>query len=140
MCKILADIWLSYKIWQKNDNNLTISCHHFALLSSKRATSKRRKRSKKTIKGGISKQTGCATMCLQTAECKSFNYCSRKLCQLNSNDFYSLGQDSSMVEDSRCVYVGMDVEERPHCEIDLDSVDIQEMSHLKNRNIFLTFN
>ena len=105
----------------------------------KAGDSKDAKDPKKTIEGCISKQTACAIMCLQTAECKSFNYCNQKLCELNTNDFYSLGVETSMVEDYKCDYIGMDIEERPHCEIHSDSADIQEMSHIKNPNIFLSF-
>ena len=75
---------------------------------------------------GIKKQTGCATLCLQTAECKSFNYCNGRICELNSNDFHSLGADSKLVEEPECVYGGMAVEEQPHCEEESEPIDIQE--------------
>ena len=78
------------------------------------------------IQIGIKKQTGCATLCLHTAECKSFNYCNGRICELNSNDFHSLGANTEMVEEPECVYGGMSIEEQPHCVEASNPIDIKE--------------
>ncbi|XP_075241882.1 uncharacterized protein LOC142336826 [Convolutriloba macropyga] len=55
----------------------------------------------------------CGVMCTQNPFCISYNYCSGKVCQLNSEDVHT--QMKSAMIDARCIYKGMTGDTQPHC-------------------------
>ena len=57
-----------------------------------------------------------ARMCGRTPQCSSFNYCPSKLCELNSDDVYSIGQNQFLLQgDPNCVYNGMIKDSTAEC-------------------------
>ena len=61
----------------------------------------------------VASRMACSQRCVTTPECKSFNICYRRVCQLNVGDIFSKG--SELVEDSSCIYVGMERDFVPRC-------------------------
>ena len=57
-----------------------------------------------------------ARLCGKTPRCRYFNYCLSKLCELNSDDVYSIGQNQFLLQgDPKCVYNGMIKDSTPEC-------------------------
>ena len=71
---------------------------------------------------------GCSFACNIHPECLSFNYCSNKLCRLNSEDIFSTqsAAEDILVDDHDCRYVGIGRQEKPNCEEKGSAIDIQD--------------
>ena len=58
----------------------------------------------------------CAFRCGRIPHCRSFNYCRSQICELNSDDVFSIGADQFRMEHSRdCFYQGMLRNDMPNC-------------------------
>ena len=69
----------------------------------------------------------CAQKCGKTRECRSFNFCSPFLCELSSDDVFSIGPNQFLLEDNPdCSYMGMNLEEMPAC-IENDNVSLKDI-------------
>ena len=58
-------------------------------------------------------QAECSRLCLFVPECLSFNYCSSKLCRLNSQDAFTGA--ANFAKDANCIYFGMMPDGYPLC-------------------------
>ena len=58
----------------------------------------------------------CALKCLKIPQCRSFNFCTSRLCELNSDDVISIGRNQSwMMSHAGCTYHGMQKDHAPRC-------------------------
>ena len=56
----------------------------------------------------------CSKLCLDTLACLSFNWCSDKMCQLNSADTFSISY-AVFEQDVFCTYLGMNQNDTVEC-------------------------
>ena len=79
----------------------------------------------------------CAMQCMKRAECRSYNFCGMRNCQLNSDDVYStIPGDDMITDDPDCVYVEMREEFEPSCKERDEMVNIQIDDSKSNCDIF----
>ena len=60
----------------------------------------------------------CAQLCAKQKLCLSYNFCHYKLCELNSEDIYTikhLEEENYIEKDQNCIYGGMQHDTTPHC-------------------------
>ena len=68
----------------------------------------------------------CALKCGSVPDCKSFNYYFAKICDLNTEDVFSIQQSTLIfVETPGCVYIGMRKQDSPSCKERLSFKSIQ---------------
>ena len=82
--------------------------------------------------------TFCGLKCGRTAECRSFNFCHPKRCELNAEDIFSLGNKTEVLQaDPYCDYHGMVQNFTPQCKEkdDTSLKDIQDDSNPGNCEI-----
>ena len=61
-------------------------------------------------------KTQCALKCSLVSQCLSFNFCSGNICQLNSEDVFSIGQNQTLLSaTSNCANYGMKRSSFPVC-------------------------
>ena len=66
----------------------------------------------------------CSLICGFLPKCRSFNFCGRENCQLNSDDLFSIGKNETFLdEDLNCDFWAMKRDDLPEC---------MEMEVLKN--------
>ena len=72
-------------------------------------------------------QVTCGLKCGRHPKCRSYNFCRPKICELNSEDAFSIGSHSELLEKfPNCVYVGMLQHDQPLCQ------EGSEMKHIQN--------
>ena len=50
----------------------------------------------------------CALKCSKISKCRSFNYCSRRFCELNFADAFSIGKNQNLLNaNSNCAHYGI---------------------------------
>ena len=79
----------------------------------------------------------CSRLCLFVPECLSFNYCSSKLCRLNSQD--ALTDAANFANDVNCMYFGMMPDGNQLCNErghEMDSLHDQGGNFLQQRENF----
>ena len=70
-------------------------------------------------------RSGCAASCTVKTQCKSFNFCNKNICELNSADIFDVQRKYKAISISDCVYGGKKELSRPKCEEKGDEKDIQ---------------
>ncbi|XP_075254736.1 uncharacterized protein LOC142346117 [Convolutriloba macropyga] len=62
----------------------------------------------------VRNQRHCIHLCYQTTDCRSYNLCGGKICQLNKEDRFV--HKTQMNASERCFYAGMKQNDQPTCE------------------------
>ena len=55
----------------------------------------------------------CANFCYSNSDCRSFNFCGNRICQLNREDIHV--NNTNLAFSESCVYVGMKRNDQPFC-------------------------
>ena len=72
------------------------------------------------ILGTESNYLGCSSMCHQSTRCLSFNWCHKRVCQLNSGHRNTEEGQVNFISDDGCVYCGWATDDGPVCEDGLE--------------------
>ncbi len=71
-------------------------------------------------------------LCVGEPQCLSYNLCGGRLCTLNNiSAFHSHFEANVVLNDTTCVYVGMNKNEHPNCTEKRQPVDDKKQSHRK---------